>query len=268
MVRLSRTVRCNLNPDGAADGLSGYGGVPAMHGVGAHAEFEVACEGFPDPATGYLIDIKRVDKAVRSVVYPRLTLRVSTGQAVEPARELLGLFTPLAKDLAGRFSGRLVSLRWWLTPTYSLEVSMDDQTRGVVELRQRSEFAASHRLHVPGLDEAANLELFGKCNNPNGHGHNYVIEPCVAIRPGDGPPPLSVPALEAAVERAVLDRFDHKHLNLDTAEFGPDGLNPTVENISKVCFELLRDELGDRDGAELRSVTVWETDRTCCTYPG
>lgn len=239
-----------------------------MHGVGSHAEFQVICEGFPDPASGYLIDIKQIDKAVRSVVYPVLARKVSSQDAVEPARELLSLFPALAEDVAARFTGTLWSLRWWLTPTYSLETLMDDQTQGLVMLRQRSEFAASHRLHVPQFDEATNQKLFGKCNNPNGHGHNYVIEPCVAIRPGDGPPPLTVPALEAAVERAVLDRFDHKHLNLDTVEFGPQGLNPTVENISKVCFELLRDELGDRDGAELRSVTVWETDRTCCTYPG
>lgn len=268
MVRLSRTVRCNLNPDGSAEGVNGFGGVPAMHGVGSYAEFEVGCEGFPDVATGYLIDIKQIDQAVRSVVFPALARKVTAGEPVDPAREMLALFTPLAEDLTARFKGSLRSLRWRLTPTCSVEVSMNDHAEGVVLLRQRSEFAASHRLHVPGLGEAANRELFGKCNNPNGHGHNYVVEPCVALTPGSGAPPLTVPALEAAVDRAILARFDHMHLNLDTAEFGEGGLNPTVENISKVCFDLLKEELGDLDGAELRSITVWETDRTCCTYPG
>lgn len=268
MVRLSRTVRCNLNPDGSAEGGNGFGGVPAMHGLGSHTEFEVGCEGFPDPATGYLIDIKEVDRAVRGAVVPVLARKVADGERIAPPREMLSLFDPLAADLAARFGGSLRSLRWRLTPTCSLEISMEDRTKGVVLLRQRCEFAASHRLHVPGLDEAANRELFGKCNNPNGHGHNYVVEPCVAITPGAGAPPLTVPELEAAVDRAILARFDHKHLNLDTVEFGEGGLNPTVENISRVCYELLGEELGGRDGAELRSVTVWETDRTCCTYPG
>jgi len=268
MVRLSRTVRCNLNPDGHDEGANGFGGIPATHGLGSHAEFEVGCQGFPDHATGYLIDIKQVDRAVRGVVYPVLARKLATREPVDPAAVLRSLFTPLAEDLAARFEGSLRSLRWRLTPTCSLEVSMDDQTQGVVLLRQRSEFAASHRLHVPALDEAANRALFGKCNNPNGHGHNYVIEPCVAVAPGGGAPPITVPGLEDAVDRAILSRFDHKHLNLDTAEFGPSGVNPTVENISRICFELLKKELDGLEGAELRSVTVWETDRTCCTYPG
>ncbi|MFT5422448.1 MAG: 6-pyruvoyltetrahydropterin/6-carboxytetrahydropterin synthase [Phycisphaerales bacterium] len=271
MVRLSRTVRCNLSPHGPHgpdEGVNGFGGVPAMQGLGSYAEFEVGCEGFPDVATGYLIDIKQIDQAVRGVVFAALARKASSGEPIDPACELLSLFTPLAEDLGARFVGSLRSLRWWLTPTCSLEVSMDDQTQGVVLLRQRSEFAASHRLHVPTMDDAANRELFGKCNNPNGHGHNYVVEPCVEVTPGPGAPALTVPALEAAVDRAILSRFDHKHLNLDTDEFGPDGVNPTVENISKICFELLGEELGNLEGAVLRSVTVWETDRTCCTYPG
>ena len=71
-----------------------------------------------------------------------------------------------------------------------------DSQSGVAVLRQRFEFAASHRLHIPGLEDAANREMFGKCNNENGHGHNYVIEPAVSITVSDGPPPLTVDALD------------------------------------------------------------------------
>jgi 6-pyruvoyltetrahydropterin/6-carboxytetrahydropterin synthase len=76
--------------------------------------------------------------------------------------------------------------------------------------------------------------------------------------------------LEAITDAAVIQRFDHKHLNEDTREFASvGGLNPSVENIAKVVFDLLAPEIARASpDAQLRSITVWETDRTCATYPG
>ena len=133
-----------------------------------------------------------------------------------------------------------------------------------VVVRQMFEFSAAHRLHVPGLSDAENESIFGKCNNPAGHGHNYRVEPAVGVDPSN---PMRVGDLERIVDETVIERFDHKHLNDQTTEFATDGgLNPSVENIAKVCFELLRDPIA-AGGGTLRAVSVWETDRTSCTYP-
>jgi 6-pyruvoyltetrahydropterin/6-carboxytetrahydropterin synthase len=139
--------------------------------------------------------------------------------------------------------------------------------RSVALLRQQFEFAASHRLHIASLSEAQNRELFGKCNNPRGHGHNYRVEPCVEVEvPTRGPAKFGLRELESLTAELIINRYDHKHLNEDTVEFGPSGLNPSVENIAKVCFDHLAPAVS-RAGARLRSITVWETDKTGCTYP-
>jgi 6-pyruvoyltetrahydropterin/6-carboxytetrahydropterin synthase len=132
-----------------------------------------------------------------------------------------------------------------------------------VLVSQQFEFSASHRLHVREFSDQRNREIFGKCNNPNGHGHNYCIEVTIS-RAIDDPRAISVSQLERIVNETVILRFDHKHLNLDTKEFA--ALNPSVENIAKVCFELLVDPIGGA-GGEVKRVTVWETEKTSCTYP-
>jgi 6-pyruvoyltetrahydropterin/6-carboxytetrahydropterin synthase len=160
---------------------------------------------------------------------------------------------------------RLSRVLWRVTPYYGVGMSATDRT--TVSIRQRFDFAAAHRLHVDALSDERNRELFGKCNNPSGHGHNYQIEPEVEVDLDErGVPSLGLADLERLTDELVVQRFDHKHLNLDTSEFGPGGLNPSVENIARVSFELLAGPIG-RAGARLRRVTVWETDRTRATYP-
>ncbi len=133
---------------------------------------------------------------------------------------------------------------------------MRPHTSPAVVLLRDYEFAASHRLAVEGLPDEANLALFGKCSNPNGHGHNYRLR--VAVDPGHGPDALAVD-LDAIVESSVLQHLDHKHLNLDTPYFS-DRL-PSVENIAITIHELMAAAL---DGSPLSfvGVRVWETDRT------
>jgi 6-pyruvoyltetrahydropterin/6-carboxytetrahydropterin synthase len=169
--------------------------------------------------------------------------------------------------------GRLDICRLRLSPYYSWELSMSASTGDPASrkamLRQRFDFAASHRLHVASLSPEENTRLFGKCNLPNGHGHNYMIEPAVevALSPA-GEPALSLQTLEAIVDREIIERYDHKHLNLDTPEFGEQGVNPSVENIARVFFDRLEPRIREASpGARLAHVTVWETDRTSSTYP-
>ncbi len=133
----------------------------------------------------------------------------------------------------------------------------------MIRLSQKFEFSASHRLHSPELSDEANRECFGKCNNPNGHGHNYEVQvTLVGTTTGNGIL-VNIPDFERIVASTVIDRFDHKHLNLEVPEFK--NLNPTVENIAKVIFGLLKPELAS-PSTTLSSITVWETPKTWCEF--
>jgi len=156
----------------------------------------------------------------------------------------------------------LARLGWRLTPTYVLEADMTTAPSPRLLLRQRFDFAAAHRLHVPSLSDAENRAAFGKCNNPSGHGHNYQVEPCVAVPHGAS---FGLLDLERITGERVVEAFDHKHLNADTREFAAaDGLNPSVENIARVFFDRLAPAVA-AEGGELVALTVWETDRTSAT---
>ena len=134
----------------------------------------------------------------------------------------------------------------------------------MTRLSQKFEFAASHRLHNPALSEEENRQTFGKCNNPHGHGHNYELQVTLAGTPAANTGLLvDVPAFEQAVARTVVDRFDHKNLNVEVPEFRD--LIPSVENIARVIYRLLKPRL-ESGGTRLASVTVWETPKTWCEY--
>jgi 6-pyruvoyltetrahydropterin/6-carboxytetrahydropterin synthase len=120
---------------------------------------------------------------------------------------------------------------------------------------RRYALSASHRLHVEALSAEENREAYGKCNNPHGHGHNYGVE--VLVRgPVDGETGMVVnlASLDAVVHARVLERFDHRNLNLDPAFAHR---VPTTENFSRVVFGLLKDAL---PAGELESIRVEETE--------
>lgn len=265
MVALTRTVRFSINPDGSTGGVNGTAGIPAMTGIGRFYEFAVTCRGEPDPLTGYLVDIRVVDRCVRDAVVPLIAEAATLEPTIHPAT----LVGHLAESLlASDIGPMLESVCWHLSPYYSVEMSVKDTS--TVLIRTRVDLAAAHRLHVDELSAEENRAIFGRCNNPNGHGHNYRVETAVAVKPGDPYPALGVAQIERIVDETIVRRFDHKHLNLDTEEFAAgSGCIPSVENMAKVFFGLLAPRIADvHQGAMLASVTVWETDRTCGTYPG
>jgi len=122
--------------------------------------------------------------------------------------------------------------------------------------------SASHRLHTKALSADENRTTYGKCNNPHGHGHNYVVEVLVggAVNPETGMV-VDMVALDEVVRARVIERFDHANLNLD-----PLFANrvPTTENLCRAVFGLLKDAL---PGGELERVRVEETENNffeCC----
>ena len=124
-------------------------------------------------------------------------------------------------------------------------------------------FEAAHRLHSPAQSEDWNRRVFGKCNNPLGHGHNYVIEASVRGEVDRASGYLiDMKDLKGILQRTVIDDVDHRHLNLEVPWLA--GVNPTAENLARVFYERVAPALPD--GVELAALTVHETDRNSATY--
>ena len=134
----------------------------------------------------------------------------------------------------------------------------------MISVTQLFEFAAAHRLYCPQLTEAENRRAFGKCTNPRGHGHNYLLEVTIEGEPDARTGQvISLSDLEQVVRTQVIELFDHKNLNEDCAEFQT--LNPSVENIARVVWSKL---VGCFSPARLARVRVYETARTSAEYDG
>jgi len=132
-----------------------------------------------------------------------------------------------------------------------------------VRVTRRYRFAASHRLHSAGFTEQQNRELYGKCNNPYGHGHDYVLDVTAAgpVQPGSGQV-VHIPTLYRLVSERVLRDFDHRYINADLAEFS--ALVPTSENIMQVIEDRLMthwSEVFPGEWPRLEGIRLRETKR-------
>lgn len=142
------------------------------------------------------------------------------------------------------------------TPVLAGEWTMTDAGEKLT-LSRTYEFAAAHRLHDPALTEQENLDLFGKCNNPAGHGHNYLVEVTVSGAPdAESGMMLDLEALDAVVDREVVERYDHRNLNVDLPEF--QGVNPTSEVVALEIFRRLDGQVPGK----LERVRLHETARS------
>jgi 6-pyruvoyltetrahydropterin/6-carboxytetrahydropterin synthase len=132
-----------------------------------------------------------------------------------------------------------------------------------VAVYRKEHFNAAHRLHNPHWDEATNKQVFGKCNNPSYHGHNYELLVKVTGVPDAATGYVyDMKLLSDLVQEEVISRFDHKNLNLDTAAFKE--LNPTAENIAMVIYGLLRSKIDEKFELQVR---LYETERNFVEYP-
>jgi len=134
----------------------------------------------------------------------------------------------------------------------------------MVYLTRRAEFSASHYYHNPALTPEENQRIFGKCNNPHGHGHNYTLE--VTVRgPVDARSGfvMDLAELKAVLNREVLDAMDHRFLNKEVPEFRD--CIPTTENLAIAIWQRLQPKL---KAAELHRVRVYETPDLFADYYG
>jgi 6-pyruvoyltetrahydropterin/6-carboxytetrahydropterin synthase len=132
-----------------------------------------------------------------------------------------------------------------------------------VAVYRKEHFNAAHRLNNPGWDEATNQRVFGKCNNPSYHGHNYELIVKLSGVPDTATGYVyDLKSLSDLIKEEVLERFDHKNLNLDTAAFKE--LNPTAENIAIAIYNLLRAKIDNKYDLQIR---LYETERNFVEYP-
>ena len=128
---------------------------------------------------------------------------------------------------------------------------------------RKEHFNAAHRLHNPKLSDKENLELFGLCNNPSYHGHNYdlFVKVTGEVDPKTGYV-IDMKVLSDIIKEQVIVRFDHRNLNLDTTEFK--NLNPTAENIAIVIYDKIRPLIEQKLDVQIR---LYETERNFVEYP-
>jgi 6-pyruvoyltetrahydropterin/6-carboxytetrahydropterin synthase len=134
----------------------------------------------------------------------------------------------------------------------------------MIKVCRRSTFNSAHRLFRPDWSDEKNEAVFDKCNNPNYHGHNYTLEVWVSgeIDPETGYL-IDLKILKTIIQKEIIDRFDHRNLNLDCPEF--EHLNPTAENIAAVIYRLMRQAMDKK--YEL-SITLWETENNIVYFDG
>ena len=132
-----------------------------------------------------------------------------------------------------------------------------------VAVYRKEHFNAAHRLHNDSWDEKQNEEVFGKCNNPNWHGHNYELIVKLIGEPNKNTGYVyDMKKLSDLIKVHVTDRLDHRNLNLDVPEFKE--LNPTAENIAIVIYNILREKIDSELDLQIR---LYETERNFVEYP-
>lgn len=243
-------------------GFNSYASNPTGEGVGLYLALWVDLESELNRDTGFVINVSEIDKLIRSRVIPKINRWF---QAFFVNRKtptlwdtvaLLGTCRPIVE--AGFPDKKVKQLRLELNPFRQITISSEDVT--MFTFSEKFEFAAMHRLWNNQFNEAANYEMFGKCANPAGHGHNYILEVQVKstieeVEPG------WVSDYQQVVKEEFLNMVDHKNLNVDVPGF--EKFNPTVENLAYFAWEKLE---GKFKNSKLVKVTVWENDRTFCSY--
>jgi len=265
MHKLTRRVRFSINPFLPEDscGFNSFASMPAGEGLSIFFELSVKLEGTVDPATGFVINVVDIDRCVRRDIVPvfagrlRKDFRRGRHIGISAIAELLN---SAQSRLADKFGpARISELALKLNPSRKVTVHCEDFN--MIYFSEKFEFAATHKLWNEEFSRERNFAVFGKCANPTGHGHNYILE--VTIKTSAEKDSFRIGDFEKTVDDNFVKLLDHKNLNVDVAEFNK--TNPTVENIANFAWNKLA---GKFDDASLHCVTVWETDKTSCSYCG
>ena len=265
MVRLAREIRFSVNPFLKADppGANAYTSKPCGPGLALYLELTVEIAGPVDPDTGFIVNVVDIDRAAREYAVPIFAERIRTHYRAGQHIGLDVLAQTLAQAgaaLAGRFGAAQVE-RLILKLNPYRKITMETNEAGVLYFSEKFEFAAMHKLWNDTFSSERNFEVFGKCAHPTGHGHNYIVE--VTVKTAPDPADFAVGRFQQTIDTELIDLVDHKNLNADLEAFRQ--AIPTVENLAAFAWDRL---VGKFNSAQLHSITIWESDRTYCTYQG
>jgi 6-pyruvoyltetrahydropterin/6-carboxytetrahydropterin synthase len=239
-----------------------FGKCTSPYGHGHNYTLDVTVKGRPDSVTGMIMNMVDLKAIVGQVLEafdhkhlnedtPYFKQAIPTTENI--VRVLWGLIGPRLPEGAALARLRLYEMN-------DLWAEYDGAEEA--EFSRSYVFSAAHRLHAPALSEEQNQALYGKCNNPNGHGHNYTLEVSVG-GPIDGATGMVIDLVELdLMVRSVLDTLDHKHIDREIPAFAEQ--TSTAENL--VVF--LWDELAQRLEGRLRHLKLWETNRNVFEYAG
>ncbi len=264
MITLSREIRFALVPQGTQfepKPSNSWAGWPTTLSIAPHLKLQARIEGNPDPITGYVCNVAILDDVLRAIVTEHLI--PNWGDAPHQASGPSLLF-----EVFHQFQNRWKSTEQLVSLTLRLSdqlcFTLIPENEHMLQLTQQFEFSAAHRLHCDSMTDQENRDTFGKCNNPNGHGHNYVFD--VTVEPNTNAA-TDLEELQQVVKSSVVDKLDHKNLNADIECFQT--VNPSVENISMVVFDWLKSGFSEANfGANLVAVKVFETPKTWAEYRG
>ncbi|HLK15763.1 MAG TPA: 6-carboxytetrahydropterin synthase [Fimbriimonadaceae bacterium] len=241
-----------------------FGQFASPYNHGHNYVLDVTVSGRQDPRTAMVVNIKTLDAMLQTLVVERFDNK-SINDEVPEMEDV----PPTLESLIGHIR-RTIAPTGWLTldgkevRLEALRLEEHPQLWGdwkeesmKLSLTRSYEFAASHRLQVPGMTEEENTALFGKCNNPAGHGHNYVVEVTVTghVNPKTGMM-VDLAELDNRINDLVVDRYDHKNLDVDLPEFK--GKVSTSEALAVEIFGRLNGKIP----ATLEAVRLFETGRS------
>jgi 6-pyruvoyltetrahydropterin/6-carboxytetrahydropterin synthase len=241
-----------------------FGKWAGERGHGHNYVVEITVGGEPDALTGIVVNMTVVDRILKTNVTSVLDGRFLNQEIAyfrlrPPTLENITKFVweRTAPELPHEVSLECVQV--WESETLW---ASKEQDLSQISLTRAYDFSAAHRLHSQAITDEENREIFGKCNNPNGHGHNYGVEVTLTGEPDERTGMLfALEQLDRIVEEVVLEPFDHKNLNLDVPEFAD--INPTSEMLAVVIWEKLAPKL-----PQLSRVVIRETPRNSFEYRG
>jgi 6-pyruvoyltetrahydropterin/6-carboxytetrahydropterin synthase len=264
MWRLLRKVRFSVSPFASTRtlGHNAFVSKPTATGLSLFLELGIELKGLSNADTGFVINVRDIDLQVRQHAVPLFIDAIATHyqqQRDVTFSELVDILRVAYGHLEQVFKPVYVHKILLNTNPYT-NIALAAEYPEMVYYSEKFEFAAMHKLWNDQFDHAKNNELFGKCANPSGHGHNYIVE--VTVK-SDSLDRLDTLRMQRVIDDQVIGLLDHTNMNVDVAYFST--VNPTIENIAKYAWQRLVDQF---DPGVLHCITIWESDRTSCSYYG
>lgn len=250
MLRLIRAVHLRIDPE--------QGG-RLCYGLANHFELGrrslslwVTLSGTVDRESGFIVNVCEIDDAFEAAL----------GQEAYVAKDAYDILRISREILERQFSAHeLFELKLEVNDELFLLERQD--RKEMIQITKIYEICCAHRLHNEDWDDAKNKQVFGKCNNSDGHGHNYQIEITLGQKKLPDSGQFDLEMIDRVVDEKIMIPFDHRNLNTEAPQFAT--LNPTVENMTHIFWDILKGQFGP---AQLIKVGIWETPKTYAEYDG